>query len=817
MYRYLLILSIIFSIFSQPVVTDLEIGQMTDGSGLVRICYDAQSSTDSTISMNVLGNYVHDPDSRLPMVTLLDTLTGFEKPNYGWRVASSDTGERHCFLWDMTTDLGDIEECGIQGKFAVFDSMLESYSIVDSFMANDSLRPTERAFGLAYKHGQLWVMYHEDLTNHCWIRPYTLPELTEGDSIFIGTVAVGPSDMAFAGDRLFWIEDTRVILKEFDFETGVSHAVRSDWWSLPGTSVHLAGAAFDGENLWVSFSQGTFIALDTATFSLQDTMFFPEFGVSSPATSADGLAYGLGLIWCFSNDNIVYAIDPELKEIIHTIPTGEVVVATGAEGAAWDGVNLWVVDYSRYHVYQLSLFDQINFFYTDPFCLDNISPTLEWLMPSEIDYEDTLIAGANSELRWSATDSFLNGGHTEVMIWDDTVAILPSSIVSAEWMVYDWPDFDGVFNLFVTDSFGNTTHEPSGLFYIDENLAPVFYICPSDTTIRAFDTLTAFFDIFDSEDDSLTITLEGPYDAYIEGNRVIWPAMAEPGDTAEFFIEVCDEYKCDSCFFDIEIAPNNPPEFILCPDDFEIRNGDSISIFYLAHDYEGDSIEYSYGLPSGIERLGDSLLVWPEVTSAVGARINFNIIACDHIGCDSCIFYADIVPNMPPEFTICPPGTISFFDTTSSHIIEFNVEDPDSDGLHLEILSASESYLLGDSAIVYISSGNLLDTVMIIASDYALSDTCLFYVQNFDAVFENTDIPDKMRIWAYPNPFNSAVNIYSNNGQEIEIYDIHGHLVEEIDGKRAIWQPDGQIDSGIYIVRINCNGYMLNRRIVYIK
>jgi hypothetical protein len=326
-----------------PHVRDVTVNQTTDGSGLVQICYTAVNYDDTLMSTNILGTN-RDFTGYIPIITLLDTIRIYsEGENYGWRVRASESGVRHCVVWDMTTDMGDVENCGFTANIAVFDSVLSSYSVTDSFYANDSLTPEVRAFGLEYRRGELWVLYHSNLTNECWMRPYSLPDLREGDSIFVGTVTVGPSDMTFAGDRMFWLEDTRMILKEFSFETGVSHSVRSDWWGLPGTFANLAGAAFDGEKLWVCFARGTFIALDTSDFSLVDTMFFPEFAISTPATSADGLAWGLGILWCFSNDNIVYAIDTKTKTIIHSIPTGDVVLATGAEGAAWDGMNLWLL------------------------------------------------------------------------------------------------------------------------------------------------------------------------------------------------------------------------------------------------------------------------------------------------------------------------------------------------------------------------------------------------------------------------------------------------------------------------------------------
>ncbi len=461
------IFSIILGLFSffcyaQSYISDITIRQLTDGSGLVEVCYRAHNLTDSIIAVNMQSNFPDSSNWNIAMVTLLDTISEFSgSPNYGWRVSASESGIRHCFLWDMNTDIGSVENCGFQTRFAVFDSMLHYFELADSFSVIDTADTNNRAFGLGFRHGELWVLFHDEITHECWVRPYSLPDLIPGDSLYVGEVAIGPSDIALAGDRLFWTEDTRVLLKEFDFETGESNVVRGDWWSLPGTSNHLAGVAFDGEKLWVCFCEGTFIALDTADFSLVDTMFFPEFGGSVPATCADGLAWGLSLLWCYSNDNIIYAIDVETKSIVYTIPTGDTISGTGPEGCAWDGVNLWIVDYARGFVYMVSLFEQIRFHYSSVYCLDNIAPRIEWRVPSCPDFSDTFATEDTVEFIWSAVDSNLNGGFARIIQDDDTIATIPSTDTTTLWITFPWHGWDGYFELFVGDSFGNISTSTS--------------------------------------------------------------------------------------------------------------------------------------------------------------------------------------------------------------------------------------------------------------------------------------------------------------------------------------------------------------------
>lgn len=449
-------------------VEDITVNQLCNGSHLVEICYTAFSTHDSIIAINVQSTLPSTDDWTVPMLTLFDTISTYSTMhNLGWRVPASSAGVRHCFLWDTGTDLGTPEMCDYRLRIAVFDSILNIFSLADSFRVCDSLiDPTVKAFGLEYKDGKLWVLFHEDITHDCWLKPYTLPSLTPGDSIFIGHVAVGPSDMTFAGNRMFWIDDTRVLLNEFHFDTRTSSVARGDWWGLPGTMEHLSGACFDGTKMWLSFSSGTFVAIDTHSFALIDTMFFPSFGVSVPATSSDGLAWGLGLLWCYSNDNKVYVIDTETKTIVHEIPTGDIIDIRGAEGCTWDGVNIWVIDYARGHCYKLSLFAQISFFGNLAYCIDNYPPRISWLSPYCPDLTDTFYARDTVELAWEFFDANPRNGHSSITLYDRMVFEGISDITNCEWTVYPWVNWSGNFELTVVDSLGNAATRNSCMFYI---------------------------------------------------------------------------------------------------------------------------------------------------------------------------------------------------------------------------------------------------------------------------------------------------------------------------------------------------------------
>ncbi len=548
--------------FAQTYVDSISVEQFTDGSGLIKICYKAHNIYDSTLAMNTQAAWTDTSSTwDISVVTILDTLSAYPSPNQGWRVSASTEGIRHCFLWDIGNDIGAAEKCGLKMRFAVFDSILSEYSVEDSFRVMDTLEPLVQTFGLGYRHGQLWILFHNDSTHDCWVRPYSMPDVIPGDSFYIGSVTVGPSDMAFAGDRLFWTEDTRTLLKEYDFETGESNVVRGDWWDLPGTSTHLEGAAFDGENLWVCFCEGTFIALDTTDFSLVDTMFFSDFGLSVPATCADGLAWGLGLLWCYSNDNIVYGIDVHEKRIVYEIPTGAVVLATGAEGAAWDGTNLWVLDYGRGFLYKISLFGQIRFYNAPNFCFDNIPPRINWTVPFCPDFADTFIANDTVKIEWSVQDSNLSGGRTILTLEDDSIADIASIDTIYNWVVFPWFGWDGAFDISIWDSLGNKSSETSCLFVISPfERIDANKLVPGELSISAYPNpfnSSCKITIFDSRGLARqTLTDIAIYDS--RGNVVDEQLTAnkEQGNNARTFIWMPDKSVSSGIYF-VKVATEN--------------------------------------------------------------------------------------------------------------------------------------------------------------------------------------------------------------------------------------------------------------------
>ncbi len=132
--------------------------------------------------------------------------------------------------------------------------------------------------------------------------------------------------------------------------------------------------------------------------------------------------------------------------------------------------------------------------------------------------------------------------------------------------------------------------------------------------------------------------------------------------------------------------------------------------------------------------------------------------------------------------------------------------------------------------------------------DFPVCDTFKF---DFTGIAE-TPTPQAFAISAYPNPFNSAVSFtidgagVCNTPLRIEIYDVAGRKIAQLpdgvtvgEGLRPsrssimaqtggsettplrdaefIWQPAATLGSGVYLIRIEQNGQIYTRPVVYVK
>jgi len=110
-----------------------------------------------------------------------------------------------------------------------------------------------------------------------------------------------------------------------------------------------------------------------------------------------------------------------------------------------------------------------------------------------------------------------------------------------------------------------------------------------------------------------------------------------------------------------------------------------------------------------------------------------------------------------------------------------------------------------------------------------IDDIAIYYPDTtpLTVVDLHVDLPAKMFIRAYPNPFNSAVRIGVESGElrveNVEIYDITGRIVETIPRNEPygtseiIWRPENGLDSGIYFLRIEYKGMNSQTKIIYLK
>ena len=99
---------------------------------------------------------------------------------------------------------------------------------------------------------------------------------------------------------------------------------------------------------------------------------------------------------------------------------------------------------------------------------------------------------------------------------------------------------------------------------------------------------------------------------------------------------------------------------------------------------------------------------------------------------------------------------------------------------------------------------------------------------NVDWIREPGMKPQEISMNVYPNPFNSSCQITVDVGAfretplQIEIFDLRGNLVGALNltplqNGAAIWQPDEEIGSGIYLVRATVGEKTTTKRIVLIR
>ncbi len=78
--------------------------------------------------------------------------------------------------------------------------------------------------------------------------------------------------------------------------------------------------------------------------------------------------------------------------------------------------------------------------------------------------------------------------------------------------------------------------------------------------------------------------------------------------------------------------------------------------------------------------------------------------------------------------------------------------------------------------------------------------------------------PQVINLSFFPNPFNSSCRITTAMNSKIEIYDLNGKQIVTFEETPAIWQPEKEIGSGIYLIRATTkDGLTETKRIIYLR
>ena len=132
-------------------------------------------------------------------------------------------------------------------------------------------------------------------------------------------------------------------------------------------------------------------------------------------------------------------------------------------------------------------------------------------------------------------------------------------------------------------------------------------------------------------------------------------------------------------------------------------------------------------------------------------------------------------------------------------------------------------FIIGTDGIVYYSN-NEIDTQSMIAIIETLLDE-----QEVSVLDENSSIQQQLKlVKAYPNPFNSSININFNitnqSNIQISIFDLNGRLISNNNlgirraGNQSIhWSPSHAISSGTYIYSIKSQSNIINGKVLYLK
>ncbi|GEM_PF-2465679 len=131
----------------------------------------------------------------------------------------------------------------------------------------------------------------------------------------------------------------------------------------------------------------------------------------------------------------------------------------------------------------------------------------------------------------------------------------------------------------------------------------------------------------------------------------------------------------------------------------------------------------------------------------------------------------------------------------------------------------SLSYFAENVGLVYETTYNIIGSITGGGSS-ATTSQLLSY--DFTNIQDAPNRPSDVAICAFPNPFNSEVNIELRGADfdRVEIYDLGGRLVESLDNPEENslrWSPEAAVQSGVYFIKAVSGSSEFNTRAVYLK
>ncbi|MBN2542729.1 T9SS type A sorting domain-containing protein [bacterium] len=182
------------------------------------------------------------------------------------------------------------------------------------------------------------------------------------------------------------------------------------------------------------------------------------------------------------------------------------------------------------------------------------------------------------------------------------------------------------------------------------------------------------------------------------------------------------------------------------------------------------------------------------------------------------------------DFTIS--GTVTDFSSTLP-IDEAAVIITTQTGFESDVISSEGNFLVESvpgfmpAHIITSKEGYWSDTTSIDLVSDTIVDIALIPLVGIDDVTGKVIGP--LSLHCNPNPFNGLCRIHfsglktSQRGDlEVRIYDILGNVVTimndiHLDNPEVVWQPSGEIASGVYLVRAKAGKEILTKRIVLLK